>query len=123
SPEAQRVLEAASVMGEAFAAVAVAAGAQLSVAAVEEACDGLVAQQDFLDDTGLTVWPDGSSGGSYRFRHGLYQQVLYERLGRTWRARGPPRPGGRAGGWLCGPGGGGAPPPAPPLPPPAAGPP
>ena len=87
SPEAQRVLEAASVMGEAFAAVAVAAGAQLSVAAVEEVCDGLVAQQHVLDDTGLTVWPDGSSGGSYRFRHALYQQVLYERLGRTWRAR------------------------------------
>jgi predicted ATPase len=46
-----------------------------------------VAQQHFLDDTGLTRWLDGTSGGSYRFRHALYQQVLYERLRRTWRAQ------------------------------------
>ena len=44
-------------------------------------CEGLAAQQHFLDDTGLTGWPDGTSGGSYRFRHAFYQQVLYERLG------------------------------------------
>ena len=31
--------------------------------------------------------PDGTSGGSYRFRHAFYQQVLYERLGPTRRAQ------------------------------------
>jgi tetratricopeptide (TPR) repeat protein len=65
----------------------VAAGVQWPVADVEAVCDALVAQQHFLDDTGLTRWPDGTSGGSYRFRHALYQQVLYERLGPTRRAQ------------------------------------
>src|SRR5215831_415096 len=40
-----------------------------------------------LDDTGLTHWLDGTSGGSDRFRHAFDQQVLYERLGRTRRAQ------------------------------------
>ena len=86
-PAAQRVLEAASVGGEAFAAATVAAGVQGPVADVEAVCAGLAAQQHFLDDTGLTSWLDGTSGGSYRFRHALYQQVLYERLGPTRRAQ------------------------------------
>ena len=81
----QQVLEAASVVGAAFAAAAVAAGTQGAVEAVEAVCDGLVAQQHFLDDSGLMVWPDGTSGGSYRFQHALYQQALYERLGATRR--------------------------------------
>ena len=49
---------------------------------VEAVCDGLAAQQHLLDDTGVTVWPDGTRGGGYRFQHALYQQVLYERWGR-----------------------------------------
>src|SRR5215831_12021282 len=85
SPEAQRVLEAASVMGEAFAAVAVAAGAQLSVAAVEEVCEGVASYHHLIEDAGLAEWPDGTRGGRYRFRHVLYQQVLYERLGTARR--------------------------------------
>jgi predicted ATPase/DNA-binding winged helix-turn-helix (wHTH) protein len=86
-PTVQRALEAASAGGEAFAASAVAAGAQCPVVEVEAVCEGLVAQQHFLDDTGLASWPDGTSGGSYRFRHAFYQQVLYERLGPTRRAQ------------------------------------
>ena len=44
-------------------------------------CDELAAQRHFLDDTGWTVWPDGTGSGVYRFQHALYRQVLYERLG------------------------------------------
>jgi predicted ATPase len=84
-PEARRVLEAASVVGESFAVAAVAAGVQCPVEEVEAVCEGLAAQQYFLDDTGLTVWPDGTSAGSYRFRHGLYAQMLYEQLGSARR--------------------------------------
>ena len=84
-PEARRVLEAASVVGEAFAVATVAVGAQCPVEEVEAVCEGLAAQQHFLDDTVLMVWPDGTSGGSYRFRHALYHQVLYEQLGSTRR--------------------------------------
>jgi predicted ATPase len=55
-PEARRVLEAASVVGEAFAVAAVAATARCPVEEVEAVCEELAAQQHFLDDTGLTVW-------------------------------------------------------------------
>ena len=79
-PEARRVLEAASVMGETFAVAAVAAGAECPVADVEARCDALAAQHYFINDTGLTTWPDATSGGSYQFQHVLYQQVLYEQL-------------------------------------------
>ena len=40
-PEARPVLDAASVMGEEFAAAAVAAGAQCAVEAVDEVCERL----------------------------------------------------------------------------------
>jgi predicted ATPase len=80
-------MEAASVVGEAFTVAAVAAGAQYPVEAVEAVCEALAAQQRFLDDTGLTRWPDGTSSGRYRFQHALYPQVLYERLGTARRAR------------------------------------
>jgi predicted ATPase len=89
------VLEAASVVGPTFTAAAVAAGAQCAVADVEAVCDELVRQQHFLDDSGLAAWPDGTSGGSYKFRHVLYQQVLYDRLGATRRMQLHRRIGGR----------------------------
>ena len=85
APAVRRVLEAASVVGETFAVAAVAAGAQSPVEDVEAVCEALAAQQHVLDETGLTDWPDGTSGGSYRFRHALYQQVLYEQVGLTRR--------------------------------------
>jgi predicted ATPase len=87
TPEARRVLEAASVMGETFAVPAVAASLEEAVAVVEAICDALAAQEHLIADRGLCVWPDGTRGGSYRFRHGLYQQVLYEQLGATRRAQ------------------------------------
>ena len=105
-PEARRVLEAASVVGEEFAVAAVAAGAQCPVEDVEAVCEGLAAQQHFLDDTGLTVWPDGTSGGRYRFQHALYQQVLYEQLGTARRDAAPPAHWRAAGGGVWRPGGG-----------------
>jgi predicted ATPase/DNA-binding winged helix-turn-helix (wHTH) protein len=87
APAVRRVLEAASVMGDTFAVAAVAAGLEESVAEVEAICDALAAQEHVITDTGLSVWPDGTRGGSYRFRHVLYQQVLYEQLGATRRVQ------------------------------------
>jgi predicted ATPase len=84
-PEARRVLEAASVAGKAFAVATVAVGAQCSVEEAEAVCEELAAEQHFLDEIGLTVWPDGTSGGLYRFQHALYPQVLYEQIGRARR--------------------------------------
>jgi predicted ATPase len=45
----------------------------------------LAAQHHFIDDIGLVVWPDGTSGGNYQFQHALYQQVLYEQVGTVRR--------------------------------------
>ena len=72
----RRVLDAASVVGQEFAVAAVAAGTQSPVDEVEGICDGLAAHGHFLADTGLTVWPDGTRSGRYRFQHALYQQAL-----------------------------------------------
>ena len=84
-PAVGRVLEAASVVGQAFTVAAVAAGSQALVEDVEAVCDGLAAQQHLLDEAGLRVWPDGTRGGRYRFQHALYQQVLYEQIGTARR--------------------------------------
>jgi predicted ATPase len=86
-PEARRVLEAASVVGEAFTVAAVAAGAQCPVEDVEALCEGLTAQRHFLEDAGLARWPDGTSSGHYRFLHALYRQVLYEQVAMQRRAQ------------------------------------
>src|SRR5262249_42040150 len=75
----------ASVVGEEFAATAVAEGAQCPVEDVEAQCEALAAQRHFLADAGLTVWPDGTRVAIYRFQHALYHQVLYERLGTARR--------------------------------------
>src|SRR5499426_3832397 len=83
--EERRLLEAASVVGKRFTVAAVAAGAQCAVEDVEAVCEGLAAQQHFLDDIGLREWPDGTRGGRYRFQHALYQQVLYEQIGTVRR--------------------------------------
>jgi len=84
-PETRQVLEVASVAGVAFAVATVAAVSQRSVEEVEAICEGLAARQHFLDDNGLAIWPDGTNEGSYRFRHALYSQVLYEQLGSARR--------------------------------------
>src|SRR5499426_4816627 len=82
---ARQVLEVASVVGPAFAAAAVAAGTQDTVEAVDAVCDELVTRHRLLEDTGVTVWPDGTRGGGYRFHQALSQQVLYAALGPTRR--------------------------------------
>src|SRR5262249_36081826 len=78
---AREVLAVASVVGPAFAAAAVAAGTQGPVEAVEAVCDGLVTEHRVLEDTGVTVWPDGTRGGGYRFPQARPQQGLSGALG------------------------------------------
>ena len=93
--EARQVLEAASVVGEEFTATAVAAGAQCPLEDVEAQCATLAAQHHFIEDIGLTTWPDEIKGGCYRFLHTLYQQALYEQLGTVRRMQLHRRIGGR----------------------------
>jgi len=45
------------------------------------------ARHHFIEDSGLTIWPDATSSAGYRFQHALYQQVLYEQLGTARRVQ------------------------------------
>ena len=95
-PDAQRVLEVASVAGVEFAAAAVAAGLEADATTVEEHCEALVAQQllRFLE---VTTWPDGTVTTRYAFVHALYQQVVV-RAGGGGAARAPASAPGRMSG-------------------------
>jgi predicted ATPase len=81
SEHEQQVLEAASAAGPTFAAATVAAALGLSVDCVEKVCEGLVRHEQLIDACGFAEWPDGTLTESYGFRHGLYREVLYRRIG------------------------------------------
>jgi predicted ATPase len=83
----QQVLDAASVCGSQFAAAEVAAMLQWPVEHVESRCDTLTRQGAFIAAQGFLTWPDGTATVCYEFRHVLYREVLYERLGMAQRAR------------------------------------
>ncbi len=78
-PEAQHLLVVASVAGTAFSAATIAAGIQDSIVATEVRCDQLV-QHGFLIRENETKWADGTIATRYRFRHALYQTVLYNQI-------------------------------------------
>ena len=83
------------------AAIAGAAGAEFSSAAlaaafddaatkadeIEERCEQVTRRIHFLRPTGIVRWPDGTVAASYGFSHSLYQEVLYGMLGAGHRAR------------------------------------
>ncbi len=87
SPEAQRVLEAASVAGGQFVATTVAAALDMETEAIERYCDDLVRRQQFLYELEVEQWPDGTWMGCYRFAHALYREALYHRLPEASRIR------------------------------------
>jgi DNA-binding winged helix-turn-helix (wHTH) protein/tetratricopeptide (TPR) repeat protein len=91
SPEAQTLLEAASVAGVEFTAAAVAAGLECTDAETEAQCVMLAHHEQFLQARGRAEWPDGTVTACFGFRHALYQDVLYQRIpaGRQtrWHAR------------------------------------
>jgi predicted ATPase len=83
----QLVLEAASVGGVHFVAAEVAAGLLYPVEKVETICDRLTQHSLFLEAQELVTWPDGTSTVRYGFRHALYRDVIYDRLGMAQRSR------------------------------------
>jgi predicted ATPase len=76
----QRVLEASSVAGVQFSAAAVAAGLEERDEVVEARCSKMAQRGQFLQSDGVEEWPDGTTVSGFRFRHTLYQQVVYDRL-------------------------------------------
>ncbi len=84
---AQQVLDAASVSGLHFTTAEVAAILQCPVEEVEAICDTLTRHGAFIGTQGFLTWPDGTATIRYGFRHVLYREVLYERLGMAQGAR------------------------------------
>jgi predicted ATPase/DNA-binding winged helix-turn-helix (wHTH) protein len=87
TPEEQRVLEGASVVGMDCSAVAMSAGLVEDVVRIEEVCDELARRHHFLLPAYLAELPDGTITPRYRFIHALYLDVLYKRVAPTRRSR------------------------------------
>jgi DNA-binding winged helix-turn-helix (wHTH) protein/tetratricopeptide (TPR) repeat protein len=79
-PEAQHLLEVASVLGSEFTVALLAAGLGQEILAVEDSCDQLARQGQFLAASGLFTRPDGTQVPRYRFTHSLYPTVLTDRV-------------------------------------------
>lgn len=80
SPTEQRLLEVASVAGLEWSAASIAAGLVAEVVETEVWCEELARRGQFLRPCGEETWPDGTVATRYRFRHALYQDVVYERI-------------------------------------------
>jgi DNA-binding winged helix-turn-helix (wHTH) protein/tetratricopeptide (TPR) repeat protein len=87
SAEERGVLEAASVAGLEFSALAVAAGLGGEVARSDAACEDLARRGLFLRPTGVARLPDGTVTSRYGFLHPLYQSVLYQSVPLARRLR------------------------------------
>jgi DNA-binding winged helix-turn-helix (wHTH) protein/tetratricopeptide (TPR) repeat protein len=74
------LLEAASIVGTGFAAQAVAAAEERSCTDVEAELEPLARAEHFVESGDEIVWPDGTRGCEYRFRHALYRQILSRRV-------------------------------------------
>jgi predicted ATPase len=81
SAEDQQLLEVASVSGLTFTTAEVAAGCVQELGTIETRCEQLAQRGQLITEEGWTEWPDGALTMSYRFRHALYRQVVYARLG------------------------------------------
>jgi len=81
------VLEAASVAGLEFSALAVAAGLGDEIARSDAACEELARRGLFLRPTGAGRLPDGTVTARYGFQHPLYQSVLYQAVPLARRLR------------------------------------
>lgn len=83
----QRLLEVGSVAGMEFSARAVAAGVGKGVEEVEERCEKLARQAQFLRKVQTAGRTEGTATRCYQFLHALYRSVLYERVPTEWRRR------------------------------------
>jgi predicted ATPase len=83
----QELLKTAGVAGMTFSTAAVAAGLGVSIEEIEIRCDRVAQQEQFLQREGTTRWPDGTVGARYGFTHALYQNVIYESVPASRRAR------------------------------------
>lgn len=80
SSEDQSILETASVAGTVFSSAEVMAGMDRPADAIETRCAVWARRGQFLHAEDAETWPDGTVTARYRFRHALYQEVIYGRI-------------------------------------------
>lgn len=83
----RRLVDAAAVAGEELDAAAVAGGLGEHVEAIDTELRGLAVRTALLGEVGVSTWPDGTTAGRFRFRHGLYRDVLYRGIPAARRAK------------------------------------
>jgi len=83
----RRLLETAAVAGDEHDAAAVAGSLGEDVEAIDTELRALVARTALLGEIGVSTWPDGTTAGRFRFRHGLYRDVLYRGIPAARRAK------------------------------------
>jgi hypothetical protein len=87
SAKKQRLLEAASAAGSEFPAAIIAGALGREISEVELVCEELVRSGRILISAGISEWPDGTVAGRYAFKHAVFQETVYERLGPAQRVR------------------------------------
>jgi tetratricopeptide (TPR) repeat protein len=87
TPDARTVLEAASVCGVEFRPETVADALEREASWAGEQCEELARQQQWLSAESVERLPDGALAARYAFRHALYRQVFYQRIGALTRAQ------------------------------------
>lgn len=85
-PQAQQVLEVASVVGEVFTVSVIASAMHLEPHEVEAWCERLSSRHHLLRRAGPQRFPDGSISQAYEFAHALYREVCYWRQAPSRRA-------------------------------------
>jgi predicted ATPase len=91
TPNEQRVLEAASLVGTQFAAATVAHALQLGAEEVDSVCEQLADKHPALRFVNSGPWPDATSQSQYAFVHALYRDAALARVPsatkRVWHRR------------------------------------
>lgn len=83
----RRILEAASVSGMTSSVGALASALNMDVEDVEEACENLFRQSEFVEVRSHSGRHGSSRGHMLGFRHVLFSEIIYNRLGKANRRR------------------------------------
>ncbi len=86
-PEDRRLLEDASVAGLEFTPGMLETAGDEVGGEAEERCEQMARNGSFLRRVGASLWPDGTVGTRFMFRHALYQEILYDRVSTPRRVR------------------------------------
>jgi DNA-binding winged helix-turn-helix (wHTH) protein/tetratricopeptide (TPR) repeat protein len=87
SPEEQRVLELASIVGASFWAAVIASATEVDPHTFEDLCEDLSRRHQIVRWAGTQHFPNGAVSERYEFVHALYHQVFYDRQAPGRRAR------------------------------------